>query len=367
MRESAGDKGMEWIQDLIAILGQSLNSISQGVMAMGLGFSLFATSFGFGTAAVLSLIMGNVVPLSFQAESLALMANLSDNKDERRAILLVAAVLLVIIGMTPFAHWLTMFSGTAILSAMMAGVGMMLAQIGYHSAQNDKWTGWTSFVIALVIYLTTKDLALTIALSVIGASVLAYYKRGKQPTAKANIQEEEGLRVRRVPFSFAVVKGALSFIALNLAGNISYGLITGQMTGITPNPANVNAITLIEGISNIVSALFGGAPVGAIISATGDTPHPLLANVLMTAFIAVILFLKVLPKMSRYIPGESLAGFLMVLGMFVVFPDNATTAMTSAMPLAAGATIVITALSDPFTGLVSGTVLRYLLPLLGLA
>ncbi|MDO4670899.1 MAG: NCS2 family permease [Aerococcus sp.] len=358
---------MEWIQDLIAVLGQSLNSISQGVMAMGLGFSLFATSFGFGAAALLSLVMGNVVPLSFQAESLALMAALSDDKHERRSILIVASVLLLAIGLTPFADWLTNISGTAILSAMMAGVGLMLSQIGYRSAESSPLVGWSSLVIALLLYLTTQDLALTIALSVIGASAIAYFKNGKQPQpVSADVTQEGKLSVTKPKLTFNVIKGALSFIALNLAGNISYGLITGQMTGITPNPANVNDITMIEGISNLVASLFGGAPVGAIISATGDTPHPLFSNVLMTLFIAVILFVKILPKMSRYIPSASLAGFLMVLGMFVIFPDNATAAMTSNMPLAAGATVVITAISDPFTGLVSGTILRYLLPLLGL-
>ncbi|MDO4680693.1 MAG: NCS2 family permease [Aerococcus sp.] len=357
---------MEWIQTLIAVLGQSLNSISQGVMAMGLGFSLFSTSFGFGTAAILSLVMGNVVPLSFQAESLALMANLSDDKKERRGILIVASVLLVLVGLTPFATWLTQLSGEAILSAMMAGVGMMLAQIGYHSAQSDKLIGWTSFAIALVIYLGTQDLALTIAFSVIGASVLAYYKNGKKPVNTTKSDTADTLHVEKPLISFNVIKGALSFVALNLAGNISYGLITGQMTGITPNPANVNDVTIIGGISNFISSLFGGAPVGAVISATGDTPHPLAANVVMTALIAVILFLKVLPKISRYIPNSSLAGFLIILGMFVVFPDNAASAMSGSMPLVSGATIVITALSDPFTGLVSGTLLRYILPLLGL-
>ena len=52
-----------------------------------------------------------------------------------------------------------------------------------------------------------------------------------------------------------------------------------------------------------------GGPVESVISATGGAPHPLISGVLMMILMAIILFTGLLPKMGKYIPSESIAGF----------------------------------------------------------
>lgn len=352
-----------YIQDILAALGQALNSISQGVMAMGLGFSMTASAWAFAIAAVLSVVFNNVAPLSFQAESLALIGTVSDDRHERRQILIWSSLLLVLIGLTSFSQWLADFAGAQVLAGMMAGVGLMLAQIGWQNIQDDKVIGYVSLLLALITYLLTSNLAWTIVLSVIGSSLVYVFVRHDR-IQKNTVQTADHLEKPIKPvLTWKMARGVLSFVTLNIAGNLSYGLITGQMTGITPNPANVNHINIIEGISNFVSALFGGAPVGGVISATGAAPHPVFANVLMTALVAFIMFIKVLPRLSRYIPKESLAGFLVVLGVFVVFPDNAMQALTAGA-LVGGWTIVMTAIVDPFFGLVAGIFLQFVVTIL---
>lgn len=63
---------MHWIADLLAAIGVVLNGIPQGIMAMGLGFAVFPTTFSFVLASAVNGAFGSVAPISFQAESLAL-------------------------------------------------------------------------------------------------------------------------------------------------------------------------------------------------------------------------------------------------------------------------------------------------------
>ena len=83
----------------------------------------------------------------------------------------------------------------------------------------------------------------------------------------------------------------------------------------------------------------------------------------MMLIMAVILFAGWLPKIGKYVPSASIAGFLLVLGMFVTFPENAATALAGKEQLIA-TTMIITALVDPFVGLLSGGLLKVVLPLL---
>ncbi len=62
---------MHWIADLLAAIGVVLNGIPQGIMAMGLGFAVFPTTFSFVLASAVNGAFGSVAPISFQAESLA--------------------------------------------------------------------------------------------------------------------------------------------------------------------------------------------------------------------------------------------------------------------------------------------------------
>lgn len=114
------------------------------------------------------------------------------------------------------------------------------------------------------------------------------------------------------------------------------------------------------------TSLLGGAPVETIISATASAPEPVIAGCLMMLIMAAILALGLLQKVGKYVPSSSIAGFLFVLGMFVIFPENAATALAGKEQLVAATTMLVTALVDPFVGLLSGGLLKILLPLFAL-
>ncbi|NRO48977.1 hypothetical protein IMAU30132_01342 [Lactobacillus helveticus] len=114
------------------------------------------------------------------------------------------------------------------------------------------------------------------------------------------------------------------------------------------------------------TSLLGGAPVETIISATASAPEPVIAGIMMMLIMAVILFAGWLPKIGKYVPSASIAGFLLILGAVVIFPENAATAMQGSDSVIAALTLVVTAIVDPFTGLLTGAALKFILPLIGL-
>lgn len=88
----------------------------------------------------------------------------------------------------------------------------------------------------------------------------------------------------------------------------------------------------------------------------------------MMLLMAAILFAGLLPKIGKYIPTESIAGFLFVLGAIVTVPVNAASALTSTVAnstIIGGVTMTVTAITDPFIGMISGLLMKILLPMIG--
>lgn len=355
---------MHWLTDLIAAIGVVLNGIPQGIMAMTLGFAVFPTTFSFIFAAAINGTFQAVAPLSFQAESLALTSKLGHNLRERTSIIFGGSLIMVFIGLSQTLTKIVAWLGNDIISAMMAGVGIMLARIGLNLTKENK-SGLVSFISALIVYLLSKDLVWTICLSVGVATLYAVFVEKYQVTLPSHVTARKFI-FTKPQCNLKIIRGALSLACLNIGANLSYGLITGQMTGIKPNPVDLNLLTTTQAIADMGTSLLGGAPVETIISATASAPEPVIAGIMMMLIMALILFTGLLPKLGRFVPGSSIAGFLFILGAFVTFPTNAASALSSSHLTIAALTLVITALVDPFCGLVTGACLKFILPLLGL-
>ncbi|ETY73558.1 guanine permease [Lactiplantibacillus fabifermentans] len=356
---------MHWLADFLAAIGVVLNGIPQGIMAMGLGFAVFPTTFSFGLAAIVNGFTGSVAPISFQAESLALTGHLGRNLRERSSIICFGAVIMLAIGLTGSLSKIVAILGDQIMGGMMAGVGIMLAKLALQMTKESRRCGWLSIALAVVTYLVTKDLVWTIALSVIGTSLYAVFVEHYQQALPDHVTARK-FQFIKPQFNLTVLRGALSLACLNIGANISYGLITGQMTGLKPNPVNLNLLTSTQALADFGTSLLGGAPVETIISATASAPEPVIAGIIMMVIMAIILFMGWLPKIGRFVPSSSIAGFLFILGAVVIFPENAATAMHGSASMIAGITLVVTAIADPFSGLMTGAILKFILPLIGL-
>ena len=160
--------------------------------------------------------------------------------------------------------------------------------------------------------------------------------------------------------------GALSIACLNIGANISFGKITGSIAGAE---TNIDHLSVYSSLADMGSTLLGGGPVEAIISGTATAPNALLASVLMMGIMAVILLLKLLPVIGRFVHKSSITGFLFVLGAFVTFATNISDALASAGTFAGpygfgpqgmviGAVVVVTARFNPFFGMIAGVIVK---------
>ncbi|WP_353097196.1 NCS2 family permease [Tissierella praeacuta] len=355
---------MDLLKDLLAALSVILNGLPQGLLALSFGFASVPTAFAFIVGAIGCLILGVVAPVSFQAETITLAGTMGKDMKERISMVILGGVGMTIIGIFGFLERIVSFIGPAITSGMMAGVGIMLTRVAVDMARKNKIVGFSSIAISFITYMITKDLVYTIAISVIVTSVMAMILKQK---SDINITEREKIVFQKPIINISVIRGALAMVCLNIGANIAFGKITGNIANVN---VNIDHLSIVSSLADLASALFGGGPVESVISATGGAPHPLMSGVLMMSLMAIILFAGLLPKMGKYIPSESIAGFLFVLGAIVTVPDNAVAALTATgMPggaILGGITMTVTAITDPFLGMLAGVIFKAFASILGM-
>lgn len=353
---------MDFLQDLLAAAGVVLNGLPQGLLAITFGFASVPTALGFIIGAVACLALGSVVPISFQAETITLAGTMGKDLRERLSMVFYAGVTMAVLGLCGLLNAIVALAGDVIVNAIMAGVGIMLAKVALGMVRENRVVGITSLASAVLVYFFLgQNLVYTIIISLTVSSIAA--KVANQPV-NGIVHEKMGkLKIQKPVFNLRVLRGALALCCLTVGANIAFGSITG---GIANQSANIDHLTLYSGLADAVSALFGGAPVEAIISATAGAPHPMLAGVLMMAIMAAILFVGLLPKIGKYVPSQSIAGFLFVLGAVVTVPTNAAVAFSGTGAgdnIMAGVTMVTTAAVDPFVGMLAGLALKFVFSL----
>src|SRR5690606_37879949 len=111
-------------------------------------------------------------------------------------------------------------------------------------------------------------------------------------------------------------------------------------------------VTVMAGVASLVSGLLGGPPLETTPAPMADTQAPVFSTVLFMAVMAVVTFFGLVGKLGRYVPLQAIAGFLIVIGVPIIMPENLPT--VSEAPLAGGTALIVTALSNPFYGLIAG-------------
>lgn len=351
---------MEFLQDILAAIGVVLNGIPQGLLALSLGFASVPTALGFAVGAIGCAALGSVAPISFQAETIVMAGTMGKNMRERLSMVLFAGITMAVLGTCGLLTTITNFAGDVVLHAMMAGVGLVLTKLALGMLKENALVAGVSIVVAALVYFFLgHNLVYTIIISLLAASIAS--KLAKQEIGGVGQAEKMGrLKLQKPVFNLTVLRGALALACLTIGANIAFGNITGSMAGAAQN---VDHLTIYSGLADAVSALFGGAPVEAIISATGSAPHPVAAGVIMMIIMAAILFFGLLPKIGKFVPSQSIAGFLLILGAVVTVPGDAAIAFAGANPgdpIVAGVTMGVTAFVDPFVGMLAGILLKML-------
>src|SRR5699024_12611721 len=89
---------LAFIQDLLAAIGVFINGIPQGILALSFGFAAFPTALGFIFSAIVNTFTKSVAPVSFQVETITVAGTKGDNRRDRTAIILHAALLITVDG-----------------------------------------------------------------------------------------------------------------------------------------------------------------------------------------------------------------------------------------------------------------------------
>jgi AGZA family xanthine/uracil permease-like MFS transporter len=346
---------------------------------LGYGFAAFPTAVAFLIGIAGSLGFQSVATISFQAETITLAGSLGSTVRERLSLVFWGAVLLLIPSLLGLNERIVAYIGGVIMYAMMAGVGVMLANVAIDLLKSEYYSGSVSMVSALIVWFVTKDLAKTIIVSVaVATAVYLVIRRhpafGQKLSSGSGMLKVDSSREKftlgNIEWKFwksrTIVLGALSLACLNIGANISFGKITGGIAGVDTNIAH---LAIYSSLADMGSSLLGGGPVESIISGTATAPDALLASVLMMGIMALILLLKLLPVIGRFVHKSSIAGFLFVLGAFVTFAGNIADSIASAggvsgpfgfapQGMVIGAVVVVTAKWNPFFGMIAGVVIK---------
>lgn len=344
--------------DLLAIIGVIMDALPQALLALAFGFASIPTAIAFFVGAAGNAITGNVAPISFQAETITYAGTSRKNRAERCTVVFIGALILTIIGVCGVLTNIIDFIGPNIANGMMAGVGLLLTKASLDMVREDHIAGGVSVVTALITYFLTRNsthtLIYTIVVCVVSSSIVSTLIDKEE---KVITVEEDKFTHPKFVINRKVLMGAFGMACLNIGSNISFGQITADMANV--KDFNVDYLTVISSLADMGSSFFGGAPVESIISTTATAPHPVGAGIVLMIIVGIILLSGLVPKIGHFVPTSSGAGFLLVLGLFSTFIADAPLALTDA-PAVGGTTLVVTAFSNPFFGMLAGIVVRFI-------
>ncbi len=371
---------------LLAVIAVIVNGVPQLLYAQARGFALKPAGFAYLVGAVGNLLTGSVTPISSQAETITVASVDKDLRNNVSSILL-ATVLMVILGLCGGITRIADFAGTAVVSGMMSGVGLMLAGVSWDMFKQEKRITLVSMVSALIAYaLSINDAnnvvwTIFVSVAVSTADFLFLQKRrvdlttvveqGRKPVEMSGewrIWKREYWRdfkpIKPV-LNLTVVLGALSIMMLNIGANISFGGITASLAGMSQN---FDHLSIINSLADVPSALFGGPPIEAIISGTAGAPWPVACGIVFMLLMGILILVGLVGRLGRYLPAQSISGFLLVIGFALTFAPNLATVSASDNSMSGYIALGVTAWSkNPFLGMVVGILVRYFGAYIGLA
>ena len=365
---------------VVAIVAVIINGVPQLLYAQSRGFALKPSGFAYLVGALGNLLTGSVTPISGQAETIT-VASVRKNLRNNVSSILLATVIMVTLGLFGYITKISNFAGPAVVNGMMAGVGLILAGGSWDMFEKEKRVTLVSVASALLtFFLLHKNgnkLVWTIFISVVVSTLDFLLLQRRRVDVKAMMEEGRDqvvesqewrfwkkaywadFKMVKPTLNFTVVLGALSLVMLNIGANISFGGITASIAQTTQN---FDHLSIINSLADIPSSLFGGPPIEAIISGTAAAPAPVACGIVFMAATGLLILLGVVGRLGRYLPAQSIAGFLFVIGIFMTFIPNVNPLAGDGQYGAAGyVSLAVTAWSkNPFLGMVAGVAAKYL-------
>ncbi|NLV50832.1 MAG: xanthine/uracil permease [Clostridiales bacterium] len=380
---------MEFLSSLgpfiLAVIAVIINGIPQLLYAEARGFALKPAGFAYLIGAFGNLFTGSVTPISSQAETIT-VASIKKNLRNNVSSILLAAVIMIILAAFGGVSKIADFAGPAIVSGMMSGVGLILAGVSWDMYGQEKRTTLISVITAIAAYAIFQNSANKVVWTIFISVVLSTADYLFIQKRRVNLSEvmEEGreqykmssewrfwkkeywsdFKFIKPAFNLTVIFGALSLVMLNIGANISFGNITASIANTTQN---VDHLSIINSLADFPSAVFGGPPIEAIISGTAGAPWPVACGIVFMFITGILLLVGLIGKLGKYLPAQSISGFLLVIGIALTFVPNLSAVTQSENSVSGYIALGVTAWSkNPFLGMVVGVLVRYLGAYVGL-
>lgn len=370
---------------ILAVVAVIINGVPQLLYAQARGFALKPAGFAYIVGALGNLFTGSVTPISSQAETITVASVKKDLRNNVSSILL-AALLMIVLGLCGGITKIADFAGPAVVNGMMSGVGLILAGVAWDMFGQEKRVTLVSVITAIISYAlflnSPNKLVWTIFISV-AVSTADFLFLQKRRVDMSTLVEEgrqamemssewrfwkkaywSDFNVIKPTINFSVIMGALSLMMLNIGANISFGGITASIAGTSQN---FDHLSIINSLADIPSALFGGPPIEAIISGTAAAPWPVLCGVVFMLVTGLLILLGLVSRLGKYLPAQSISGFLFIIGLVITFVPNLSTVASSDGSISGFIALGVTAWSkNPFLGMVAGVLVRYFGSFVGL-
>lgn len=370
---------------ILAVAAVIINGVPQLLYAEARGFALKPAGFAYLVGALGNLFTGSVTPISAQAETIT-VASIKKNMRNNVSSILLAALLMMVLSAFGGVSKISDFAGVAIISGMMSGVGLILTSVSWDMLAQEKRTTLISVVTAIAAYAiflnSPNKVVWTIFISVVVSTADFLFLQKRRVDLSAVLEEGRDqlqmssewrfwkkeywldFKVIKPTINVAVILGALSLVMLNIGANISFGAITASIAGTTQN---FDHLSLINSLADIPSALFGGPPIEAIISGTAGAPWPVACGIVFMLVTGALILAGVIGRLGKYLPSQSIAGFLVVIGFALTFAPNLSAVSGSDHPMSGYIALGVTAWSkNPFLGMVAGLAVRFFGSFIGL-
>jgi adenine/guanine/hypoxanthine permease len=379
------------IPSVLAALGMTADGVAEGLYAIRHGFSARVAAVGFAIGAVIVWFANAATPLTFTVESIAVATRTVKERPLIFYVVALSAIPSIILGVTGLYSQLIELLNPSVIAGTIGGVGIILTGVGVDYLKQRPFVAGGSTLVGFAAYLLSEDLVLVIIAGVGTGTALhhllpdRFQKLGTgageddeaedEGSEKDEADEEDGGgesskkgSFRPIPFEWGrimsrpVLVGAFAVFALRTGAVVSYDTVNANLAGQDPT---LDSVTFMAGVGSLASALLGGPPLETTPAPMAATPEPVLSTALYMALMAGVCALALVRRVGSFVPLQAIAGFLIVLGIPVIMPEQLPTALESPIP---GVTaLAITALTNPFYGIVAGEVVALVTEVMGVS
>ena len=241
---------------ILAVIAVIINGVPQLLYAQSRGFALKPAGFAYFVGAIGNTLTGSVTPISGQAETIT-VASVKKNLRNNVSSILLAAVIMITLGLLGGVTKIADFAGEAVVYGMMSGVGLILAGVSWDMFQQEKRVTIVSVVSAIAAYAiflnSPNKVVWTIFISVVVSTADFLFLQKRRVDLATTVEEGRDavessnewrfwkkeywsdFKFIKPTLNLTVILGALSLVMLNIGANISFGGITASIANTTQN------------------------------------------------------------------------------------------------------------------------------------